>query len=565
MKTKHAATEATAGKDALRVFLKKDKAGGWRAKWYGRFMRNGKSVETSLCDWQGTPPETSTGTGNAVFEQSRERARKMLADAMDTRNDADDELRDARRVYALMYGHRVDRVKLADLWTRWNALPHKADLSEGWRAIVQCVLSRFVGFMGERFPKVKDAGALTSAHFQAFFEFVDGLGVSARAWNYHLTILRSVLSKVDGQSAGFRDYLSKLPKRMEATIHRRPFTGEELEAIFTAAREVDPELRPVLIAAACTALRRGDVATLRWDAVDMEDGFITVKTAKTGETVEIPIFPPLMEVLTEADKKRRRGVPYVFPHVALAYKAEHSALDRRLRAVLAAAGFTRPDKPRDTAKGRGGNAYKYPAPPSSADAEAMVEAGMRAAKWTPARREKGLEILRRHLEGQEGRAIARDMEIGKSSVSEYLHAMEDAGEIALVSPPKADPTAKATLAEARDGEQRKRRGSLCGWHSFRTTFCSLALAQGVPMELLTRITGHQTAAIVEKYYNQAKREQSRKAFRNAMPKAIAGAVEGDAESAEFVAVPAPLAGLLQGATAEQLEAVAAILKKGGGK
>lgn len=91
------------------------------------------------------------------------------------------------------------------------------------------------------------------------------------------------------------------------------------------------------------------------------------------------------------------------------------------------------------------------------------------------------------------------------------------------------------------------------------------------MELLTRITGHRTTEIVEKYYNQAKREQARRVFLAAMPLAIAGeakpvASEGAAPSGdvlEMVALPGELAGLLAGATATDLKKIATMLKKGG--
>ena len=52
----------------------------------------------------------------------------------------------------------------------------------------------------------------------------------------------------------------------------------------------------------CTAMRRGDCCLLKWKDVDLKEGFIAVKTAKTGETVDIPIFPMLREEL-----ERREG------------------------------------------------------------------------------------------------------------------------------------------------------------------------------------------------------------------------------------------------------------------
>ena len=44
-------------------------------------------------------------------------------------------------------------------------------------------------------------------------------------------------------------------------------------------------------------MRRGDCCLLQWDDVDLKQGFITVKTAKTGETVDIPVLPMLREEL----------------------------------------------------------------------------------------------------------------------------------------------------------------------------------------------------------------------------------------------------------------------------
>ena len=157
------------------------------------------------------------------------------------------------------YGVKVERVKIAELAAKWDALPHKADLTEERRARVHSVLGRFRDFMAAEFPNVTEAGGLTAEHFKGFLASVDASGVSARSWNDYLAILRGVLAKVDGQSRGFREYLAKLPKRTENAVHRRPFDGGELDAVFAAAKETDPELYPVLVAAACTALRRGDV------------------------------------------------------------------------------------------------------------------------------------------------------------------------------------------------------------------------------------------------------------------------------------------------------------------
>ena len=85
-------------------------------------------------------------------------------------------------------------------------------------------------------------------------------------------------------------------KSGDETIHRRPFSPVELRAILDKAR-ADEFLYPLVTAAACTGMRRGDVCCLRWDAVDLDGAMLAVKTSKSGRRVEIPIFAPLLAVL----------------------------------------------------------------------------------------------------------------------------------------------------------------------------------------------------------------------------------------------------------------------------
>jgi integrase len=46
----------------------------------------------------------------------------------------------------------------------------------------------------------------------------------------------------------------------------------------------------------------------------------------------------------------------------------------------------------------------------------------------------------------------------------------------------------------------KRRASVHDFHSFRVTWITLALAAGVPLELVQRVTGHRTVEVVMKHY-----------------------------------------------------------------
>lgn len=72
----------------------------------------------------------------------------------------------------------------------------------------------------------------------------------------------------------------------------------------------------------------------------MKGGFITVKTSKTGEYVQIPIFPLLREVLEKAlGEPSPRPPHYVFPSLDAHYHVNPDHLTDRVRRVMRAAGF----------------------------------------------------------------------------------------------------------------------------------------------------------------------------------------------------------------------------------
>lgn len=83
-------------------------------------------------------------------------------------------------------------------------------------------------------------------------------------------------------------------------------------------------------------MRRGDCCLLRWKDVDLARRFITVKTAKTGVTVSIPIFPMLYDELV---RHPRNDTEHVFPEQAKMYAENPDGITWRVRKVFATAGF----------------------------------------------------------------------------------------------------------------------------------------------------------------------------------------------------------------------------------
>lgn len=539
------------------LLLKTKPNGDLRPLWYGRFRLDGKIRETPLCRWKGKPPasEKAYDEGNRAFEDSRKVAEKMLEEFIEGRRSEADKTAMVERIYRAKYEkrgprekrrHTIGAAKIADLYEIWKDRPRKKRPTVGRDAVARNIFAKFADYLKRTAPRTTETASLRKEHVDGYLAEVEAEGVSARTWNGHLQMLRGTILRADPY-AEINRHLKEKPAKDEATAHRTPFTADELERVFAAAAERDPLIHGLIVTAACTALRRGDVARLRWSSVDLKAGYVTVKTSKTGEDVEIPIFPPLRTVL---ESIHRRG-PFVFPEAEKIYRRAPDSLDRRLQAVLADAGFVRPL--------RNPKASEF----EKADPEEIteaVESAMDEAGWTEKRRTKAREILQRHLAGEPGRQIAAGLAISPGAVSTYLHDLEGLTSKAIVSEPAADePDPSAlTVGEINPEAPRKRRPSLKGWHSFRTTWTTLALAAGVPLEIVARVTGHRTVEIVSKNYFRPGREQFRKALSENMPRALVGDGTGEAKPD-----PLPAWAVKKINSAKSLKDLKAAILKGG--
>jgi len=71
-------------------------------------------------------------------------------------------------------------------------------------------------------------------------------------------------------------------------------------------------LKPIVIAALNTGMRRNEILSLRWECVDLKQRFIKVVKTKSGKNRIIPINDVLCDVLR--DQERRNSCEYVFPN-----------------------------------------------------------------------------------------------------------------------------------------------------------------------------------------------------------------------------------------------------------
>ena len=136
-----------------------------------------------------------------------------------------------------------------------------------------------------------------------------------------------------------RDTRKGIERKEKDTHTKSDLTPEQLDALFMAT---DGEMRTLFFIGLYTGLRLKDCALLKWEAVDLEGGFIRTKPEKTKRhniAVSIPILPPLAEALRAA-RAAGEGVGYVLPELANGYQSsEGKYLNNRLVTVFRRAGI----------------------------------------------------------------------------------------------------------------------------------------------------------------------------------------------------------------------------------
>lgn len=104
-------------------------------------------------------------------------------------------------------------------------------------------------------------------------------------------------------------------KRFADKKGQRYLSQKELVALGSALVDAEENgLNPQAIATlkllVFTGARKGEIETLRWDAVDFEGGYLRLADSKTGQKT-IPLNAGALEILSKVT--RLEGSPYVFP------------------------------------------------------------------------------------------------------------------------------------------------------------------------------------------------------------------------------------------------------------
>ena len=107
--------------------------------------------------------------------------------------------------------------------------------------------------------------------------------------------------------------------------------------IVTLCDVAEGEWKGVILAGYFTGLRLKDITEMRWEAIDLAEGLLNLKTAKTGARLTIPLVPELKEWLTR--QPIGIGKAPVFPSLAGKSGAGKSGLSMQFARIMEKAGI----------------------------------------------------------------------------------------------------------------------------------------------------------------------------------------------------------------------------------
>lgn len=139
-----------------------------------------------------------------------------------------------------------------------------------------------------------------------------GKGLKNSSCNKVLNVLKHMFTKAVEWEMVESEVLKRVRKvkLLQDTGKRlRYLSQEECQTLISSC---DPHLRPIVITALNTGMRKGEILNLRWDQVDLRHGFILLPVTKNGERREIPINKTLEAVFLDKSLIRRLDTPYVF-------------------------------------------------------------------------------------------------------------------------------------------------------------------------------------------------------------------------------------------------------------
>ena len=212
----------------------------------------------------------------------------------------------------------------------------------------------FTAFLKDRYPDLQKLSEVRPLHAEAYIQYLRQNGrfnktvtykgtvitqersyqlkseLSPKTINTYQQVLTEVFQLLARDAGIIENPFASIPMLKKESESREAFSEDELAII---RDNLDDFTRPLFTIAIATALREGDICTLKWSEIDFKRELIIKRMRKTGNTVEIPIMPPLRVYLSQLQTDSAEA-EYVLPKHAEMYLNNSSGVSYRIKQFL---------------------------------------------------------------------------------------------------------------------------------------------------------------------------------------------------------------------------------------
>ncbi len=281
--------------------------------------------------------------GDGPYERSRARAEAAAARIVGAMQVQGNEQWLLERIFALKTGKRRTSISLSEMVDQYLALPRKKPLNPRYAFQVRSIVKKFLESVSAGSPSLREMSEITPEIALKFVREQEARGLAAKSLNTVCGTMRSIFALLRKKAMIIENPFSDIPFAQGVMHSRKALNASQVKRLLELARE-DSFAGPLIIAGACTALRLGDCCLLKKDNVKLTERLVAIKPSKDGAWVWIPIFAPLLAVLTTAmSSTAKNPSPYIFPEQARMYEANPDGIGWRVRKVFLKAGFIEED------------------------------------------------------------------------------------------------------------------------------------------------------------------------------------------------------------------------------
>ena len=250
---------------------------------------------------------------------------------------------------AELSGERVVRTSFRQYLDDWFE-GKKAETAASTMTFYRSSLAKFLQFLGKR-----SNDPMTEVAKQDVVAFRNSLitQVSAKTANHDLKALKMLFKSArrDGVVTEDPTEFVETVRRERAPKIKRPFTLPELRSVLDLASD---EWRSMILFGLYSGQRLADIATLRWNNIDLAHGELRFSTRKTERTMILPLAQPLRKYIASLSTPGDPSAP-VHPKAfdLLERHRNTGNLSNQFADLLAAAGLRRKRNHKSRGKGRG--------------------------------------------------------------------------------------------------------------------------------------------------------------------------------------------------------------------